>query len=190
MSQLPEVTPDGTEKLFGLQVGSPALIDAEDLIDFYLQKAVVTSQYVTSSNVAAAIPALSTISLSVGYWIVEGAMVSQSTLGTCGMEYYFNLVSGTARFNANWQYLTTGTAGTHDGAGGTIMEGKAQRDSTPPGATTGVDSTNSDVMWIVNGIFVVTAAAVFDTMFRSEVNGTQVSTEVGSHLIFNKVQDF
>lgn len=129
--------------------------------------------------------------LAPGIYRITGMIVWQSAATTTGASFFVRGNGGTVTRNVgHWYHVTTGGAaatGIADQATsvntGQLIEGKSWRaNNTDPTPCAGVDTANADELSAVDCIMTVTATTTLQLMFRSEVAGSAITIQPGTHL--------
>jgi hypothetical protein len=133
--------------------------------------------------------------LTAGRYVFKYVIRGRSSVTTTGLKFGVNYTGTTTLVVAALRQVGTGTSaitGTGDGVNTTaqIVEGFTARSlsTTAPnlGPTLGVDSANADLMYIIEGVIVVSTSGDLELWHASE---TAAATTVmtGSALILTKV---
>ena len=143
-----------------------------------------------SSTTAAAQPDL-TLPLGLGAYVFNYYLALQSAATTTGHKFGVNFTGTEPVFAWNVRWVTAATTASddvpdqdHQAAPGGVVSAYTGRASTtaPAGVTTDVDSANADVLYIVEGLVVVTAAGNLELYWAPEVNAN-ATMKAGSSLI-------
>lgn len=172
----------------------------QKLIGFDLRQSgnFLTTQCLTadasSNSTTTLADIMTTKGLAIGKYVFIYWIKYQSAATTTGVKFAINF-SGTATFVGRWTYQTTGTAASsgaadNDTTAGTfqLIEGWSERAlNTDMGPSGSVDTANSDMLAILEGMLIVTAAG--DLVLRHASSTAAASTvKAGTTLLLIKAE--
>jgi hypothetical protein len=150
----------------------------------------------STSTTGAEVTGLQAASLATGTYVFQYFLRCQSAATTTGFKFGVNFTGTNSVFVVTMRHISTGTTsgvtGITDGANtaAQLVEGYSARaeSTTAPnlGPTLGVDSTSSDVVYVIEGILVATGTGDLELWHASEVAGSSATVKAGSSLIVSK----
>jgi len=131
--------------------------------------------------------------VGVGTWIFNYYIRYRSSTATTGMKFAVNHSGTVTSFVANSRWVgvsssdATGNA-TQDGGNFVVTSRAARAISTSEwGGTNNVDTTDADMLMIIEGLMVVTVSGDIQLYAGNEINSSHVTVMANSSLILTKI---
>jgi len=154
----------------------------------------LASDYTNSTTTLTAVTGL-TVTADVGNYLFRYGLIYQSAATTTGIRISANHTGTVTEFVYNWYFTdNTATAATAAadqdavGAAGQVFSVFAARAKSTTGAGTSisVDTANSDMFLIVEGMCVVTVSGNLELWAGSEIAASNITIKDGSQLMLVK----
>lgn len=138
---------------------------------------------------------MSTTNVAVGTYQFKYMVRYQSAATTTGIAIAANFTGTVTTFESHWYHVTTGTTvatGVGDGEAATVVgqyvEGKSARAvNTITSASAGVDTANSDMLAVFEGILIAGSSGTLELRVASEVAASAITVKAGTSLVLTKV---
>lgn len=145
----------------------------------------------TRSSTTAAVQSDLTVPLGLGTYVYNHYLILQSAATTTGHKFDINFTGSVGIFANNIRWVTAATTASDDvpdqdhvaAPGGVVSAFTARAvGTTGTGQTTDVDAINSDVLYVIEGILIVTAAGNLELYWAPEA-AANATIKAGSSLI-------
>lgn len=163
--------------------------------DALAQTAIALSADVTNSTVTAAAVSGLTLAVGVGTWKFQYMILYQAGAITTGVKFSVNHTGTLSAFVANMSYVdaaaTASTGAPSQNANASTAQvlgaysARAKSTAAGMGPTLSVDTANADMLAIIDGLMVVTAAGNIELYHASEVAAAS-TVKAGSLLVLQK----
>ncbi|NDF27611.1 MAG: hypothetical protein EB153_08710 [Nitrosopumilaceae archaeon] len=138
---------------------------------------------------------MTTTGVDTGTWHYKYVVIYQTAATTTGLFTAVDHTGTVSTFTMNTQFQSTGgaaatqiTDGVNSVQNAGLVEGKSERvKNTATSATAGVDTANTNVVEIVEGIVIVTASGDLQLKIGTEVAASGVTVKAGTLLELNKI---
>jgi len=157
----------------------------------------LTANSANCTTTALCAAAMTTTGVGVGTWKFVYTFIYQTAATGTGIAFGINHTGTVGKMRAAWRHTTTGTTATTgigDSAAATnagqTVEGKSglTLNAVLGSASAGVDTANTDILAVLEGIIVVTASGDLELKLGSESAGTAVRLMADSTLELKKIE--
>ena len=158
---------------------------------------VLTGDSATCNTVALCASVMTTTGVGVGTWKFVYTLIYQTANVNTGISFALNHTGTVGKMRAMWRNVTTGGAaatGVGDSVAATnagqLVEGKSggTLNAVIGSASAGVDTANTDILAVLEGLIVVTATGDLQLKLGSEVAASAVKIMADSTLELNKIE--